>query len=475
MIQFTTTVESLLNQFTDYQTIQAEIFQRQLIATLTNSNTTIAISPAKDDAMFAILDTPPLTSMDPSSDDIQDDFATSHAARLTNVDVSETNPRRGQLPFVSSVDIHPTNRNSTDTGMDKYGGIDMDTTPRYNSATIRHGSVSTMVDTMTINGTKYTKFSISSRSSNDIKSKSSGSYNYASTSGSKEHPSSQKRRNSSSSTSTSSHSYRDHYSPQPSTSHSSFSYRDHHSPPSTSASSRSYRDHSSTQPTRDREAASSYPSASPTQTALDKIMPATRKYNADSQLTLPDFLKRLKETFDRHPEVFKVDSNRVQYALRSMSKHVLRYFEPFLNKSLPDNRKCLEKYPVFVKILNEKFGKYASTKAKLTAKTLLAGVKQSGSMQNYIAIIQHLATIDRWSEKTILNAFKKGISPEVLSLIGGVDQIQSLSKLQVTAVKAYAVYRNLPKVQKQHKLAKSSSSAYPVHIIPDPNLSFDQE
>jgi hypothetical protein len=407
MIQFSAAVESLLNQFTEYQTTHAKTFQQQLTATLASSNTTIAASPAKNDTLFAALDTPPLTPLGPS-DHLQDDPAKTHAARDTHLTNSD--------------------RDFLDTGIDKYGGIDMDTTPQDNSVTIRQESASIRVDAMTIDGAKYTQYS-PSQSSDNLRSISSGGYYYASTSESREHSSS------------------------PSTSKSTYSYRDHNSLPPPKSST-------STKPTQDREEASSH-SPAPACGTLNEITPLKRKYNADISFPLPDFIKQLEEVFDCYPAVFKFrkDRNRVQYALRSMSKHVSRYFEPFLNKSISDNRNCLTRYSTLKKILQENFGTMPSSTAKIEARSRLSNLKQTGTMHNYITTIRDLATIDRWSETTILNAFKKGISPEVLRHIGDIDQIQSLSQLQVTAARAYSSYRNLPEVQKQYQLAKHSSSA----------------
>ncbi|KAF9147611.1 hypothetical protein BG015_010716 [Linnemannia schmuckeri] len=429
MTQFSSVVESLLNQFTDYQTIQANIFQQQLAATLTNNNTVIPT-----------ISYPPLSPLCPPSDRIHDPARTHATARV--MDLGHTKNSRTSHPSVTVgtetssflADIRPTasDRYSINKGTD----TDMVTSSQFNSTLIKQELVSSRMNTTTDDATHTPWPSLRSSNTNTLGP--SGSYYHALISAYKQLSLTRKQcRDSSSSTSTSSHSCQDHY-----------------NSPSTSTSC------TSAELTHDQNTPSSYSPSSPAR-SLIRLKPLPRKFNADNAFTLSDYVRQLEEMFNRNPALFKKDSSRVQYALRSMSQYVLRFFEPFLNKSIPDNRNCLTRYYAFLEILEEKFEKSPSHEAKLAAKDQLLTIKQTGTMHSYITTIRDLSTIVRRSESSLINIFKKGISPEVKAFLVNPNQIKSLSDLQVASVKAYSTYRNLP-LQKQQQSAKA---AYPSRLM----------
>ncbi|KAG0284322.1 hypothetical protein BGZ96_011298 [Linnemannia gamsii] len=165
---------------------------------------------------------------------------------------------------------------------------------------------------------------------------------------------------------------------------------------------------------------------------------------------------QLKVVFDRNPTIFKTDADRVQYALRSMGEQTTLYFEPFLNKTIIDYRKCLSKYPVFLKTLRFVFGKPPTRQMEEDALKQLLKIQQTDAMWNYIKILRDLNAILRFDERSLISIFKSGISPELWPFFRNMDEYQTLSDLQVAASEVYATHtgQRIRKEKSQFEAAK---------------------
>ncbi|KAG0284321.1 hypothetical protein BGZ96_011297 [Linnemannia gamsii] len=444
-VPFSAAMDSLLNQFSDYQATQVNSFQ-QLTASLlknnnnnnnnNNSSSNIDTSPAGNSAITANLATMGTSPLSPASgccplDLLQDESASSltrsMSLNVTEVTTPGTNPPTSNVSADASSSCAAMHHTYNDqpysldqnTDKDKDMDMDMDITPLKSNPTIVKEAAPTQAPLPTDSATNVSPISSSPSFHSDSEDTALSSNNCTI----KPEP-----------TST------DSMTPTQPTNCSTGSIL------LSSSSAPSSKEPSTYQKSKDRT-----PSASNSTSLLPSPMPShipaqlkllSVKYNADNNLTLPDFVKQLQEVFDHNPAVFRTDADRIKYALRSMGMHTSRYFEPFLNKSVPDSGKCLKSFTVFLKTLEDRFGEPPSLDAISSARAQLLALRQASiTMCNYIMIFQECAAIVRWEEDLLKLTFVAGISPEVSSLLGNSSNFLSLSMLQVAAAKAYSVYQ----------------------------------
>ncbi|KAF9147612.1 hypothetical protein BG015_010717 [Linnemannia schmuckeri] len=438
MLLLSDAVESLLNQFTDSQ---ANSYQQLADYFLKNNsnNSTIATSSADNDtitAIFATKRTPPLSTVS-SPDHMLGDSARSPNCPVSH-DITEMITLRTSrlasdasagMPLLSIETYHFNNDCQHSMEKDKDRNIardmdkDMDTAPSTSDPTIAEEPISAQTPDPTSSVMADRTLSLQSPSPVSISKDTAWPLDKVAV---KEHgPTSTELTliktnaqpiSSSITVSVSSSSYKE--------SKESLTFRESKNSlsPSTSAS------------------------LSPSSSArtFAQLQPLLVKYNADNNLTLPDFVRQLKEIFDCNPVAIMSDADRVKFAIRSMGTHTARYFEPFLNKSVPDSRKCLTSYGVFLKTLEDRFGEPPSIDAVYDATVHLSTIKQTGTMCNYITTFRDLTAVLRLNEFLLVRIFRKGISPVVMSFLGNADNIKSLSMLQVAATRAYSMHRIQP-------------------------------
>jgi hypothetical protein len=460
-VPFSAAIEPLLNQFSYFQATQANSF-RQLTASLLNNdndnNYTNTTSPAGNGPITANLATMGTLPLSPaseccSSDLLQDGSASSSTRSMRLVITEVTSPPTSQTATDVSADDsssysamhHPDNDRqhlmnhitdtdtdkdkTTDTKEDKCMDMDMDMdidmgiTPLTSNPTIVKEPTPTWApfptDSVMNVGPMSTAPSFQSGSEDAVSSSNNVAIQQEPTPTDLTTPAQPTSRSAGSLSSSSSPSLL--------------------SPPSCLGSSASQK---LKDPTPSSSVSISLPPSSTSSHIPAQLKLLSVKYNADNNLTLSDFVKQLLEVFDYNPTVFRTDTDRIKYALRSMGAHTSRYFEPLLNKSVPDRGKCLTSFTAFLKKLEDRFGEPPSVDMVISATAQLLTLQQAGiTMCDYIMTFREYAVVVRWEDSLLMHMFHKGISPEVRALLGNANDFQSLSMLQVAAVKAYSVQR----------------------------------
>jgi len=164
----------------------------------------------------------------------------------------------------------------------------------------------------------------------------------------------------------------------------------------------------------------------------------TTKFKGDPNgMSLFQFMSQLSTVFKRHIRSFNTDVDKINLALQSMDGTPAEFFAPYVIGHAEDTEGFLSHWPSFTKILNDLYGNHLHAD---DVNNRLIRLRQSGTVSEYIAKFQPLASQSGWNETALLARFKDGLSSDVKSLL--TAQMHNLKTLREAQAAASTAYQN---------------------------------
>jgi hypothetical protein len=141
----------------------------------------------------------------------------------------------------------------------------------------------------------------------------------------------------------------------------------------------------------------------------------TTKFKGDPNgMSLNQFMSQLNTVFSRHPKSFKTDIDKINLALQSLDGTPAEFFAPYVIGSAQDTAGYLSSWSTFTSLLNDLYGNHLHAD---DVNNRLIRLRQTGTISEYIAKFQPLASQSGWNEVALLARFKDGLSSDVKSLL----------------------------------------------------------
>lgn len=164
----------------------------------------------------------------------------------------------------------------------------------------------------------------------------------------------------------------------------------------------------------------------------------TTKFKGDPNgMSLFQFMSQLSTVFKRHPRSFVTDVDKINLALQSMDGTPAEYFAPYVIGRAEDTQGFLSNWLSFTDILNDLYGNHLHVD---DVNNRLIRLRQNGTVSEYIAKFQPLASQSGWNEAALLARFKDGLSSDVKSLL--TAQMHNLKTLRDAQAAASTAYQN---------------------------------
>jgi hypothetical protein len=164
----------------------------------------------------------------------------------------------------------------------------------------------------------------------------------------------------------------------------------------------------------------------------------TTKFKGDPNgMSLNQFMSQLNTVFSRHPKSFKTDIDKINLALQSLDGTPAEFFAPYVIGSAQDTAGYLSSWSTFTSLLNDLYGNHLHAD---DVNNRLIRLRQTGTISEYIAKFQPLASQSGWNEVALLARFKDGLSSDVKSLL--TAQMHNLKTLRDAQAAASTAYQN---------------------------------
>jgi hypothetical protein len=133
----------------------------------------------------------------------------------------------------------------------------------------------------------------------------------------------------------------------------------------------------------------------------------TTKFKGEPNgMSLFQFMSQLSTVFKRHPRSFVTDVDKINLALQSMDGTPAEYFAPYVIGRAEDTQGFLSSWLSFTDILNDLYGNHLHVD---DVNNRLIRLRQNGTVSEYIAKFQPLASQSGWNEAALLARFKDGL------------------------------------------------------------------
>ena len=164
----------------------------------------------------------------------------------------------------------------------------------------------------------------------------------------------------------------------------------------------------------------------------------TTRFKGDPNgMSLNQFMSQLNTVFSRHPRSFRTDADKINLALQSMEGTPAEFFAPYVIGLAQDTEGYLSDWELFANLLNDLYGNHLHAD---DINNRLIRLRQSGTVSEYIAKFQPLASQSGWNEVALLARFKDGLSSDVKSLL--TAQMHNLKTLRDAQAAASTAYQN---------------------------------
>ena len=186
----------------------------------------------------------------------------------------------------------------------------------------------------------------------------------------------------------------------------------------------------------------------------------TTKLKGDpTGMSLYQFRSQLSTMFSRHPRSFGSDAEKINFALQSMDGTPAEFFALYVIGQAVDTQGFLTTWKSFTKILNDLYGNHLHTD---DVNNRLIRLRQTGTVSEYIAKFQPLASQSGWNDVALLARFKDGLSSDVKSLL--TAQMHILTTLRDTQAAASTAYQNQASRARDQRFGnrtQSSANSWP--------------
>ena len=163
--------------------------------------------------------------------------------------------------------------------------------------------------------------------------------------------------------------------------------------------------------------------------------------------------------FSRHPRSFGSDAEKINFALQSMDGTPAEFFALYVIGQAVDTQGFLTTWKSFTKILNDLYGNHLHTD---DVNNRLIRLRQTGTVSEYIAKFQPLASQSGWNDVALLARFKDGLSSDVKSLLTAKMHIlTTLRDTQAAASTAYQNQASRARDQRFGNRTQSSANSWP--------------
>ena len=162
----------------------------------------------------------------------------------------------------------------------------------------------------------------------------------------------------------------------------------------------------------------------------------TTKFKGDPNgMSLFQFMSQLSTVFKRHPRSFGNDVDKINLALQSLDGTPAEFFAPYVIGRAEDVEGFLSNWSSFTNILNDLYGNHLHAD---DVNNRLIRLRQTGTVSEYIAKFQPLASQSGWNETALLARFKDGLSSDVKTLLTAqMHNLKTLREAQAAASTAY--------------------------------------